>query len=55
MCLVFVNAQNQGVTIKNKWNTGIAGDIFFTPTVDLHGWKIRVKFNYPINSLEVHS
>lgn len=53
VCFLYTNAEYQGVHIVNSWPDGYNGYILLVPAVDLHGWKIRVKFNNPVGTLEV--
>lgn len=51
--LLSVNAENVGVYIQTSWYEGFKGYIRLAPVEDFHGWKIRVKFNAAVGSLEV--
>lgn len=51
--ILSVNAENQGVYIENSWPGGFKGYIILAPTVDLNGWRIKLKLNNPVGTLEV--
>lgn len=51
--LLSVNAEDQGVYIDNHWDGGFQGHVLLHPAVALHGWTIHVKFDHPVDKLEV--
>lgn len=39
--------------IDNEWPGGFQGHFDMTPNKDIHGWKITLVFDQPLESLEV--
>ncbi|XP_071161731.1 uncharacterized protein [Mytilus edulis] len=51
--LTSTSAESQGVYISQAWSGGFHGHVTLSPSQDLHGWEVHVKFSKPIDSLEV--
>jgi len=44
---------NTPVTITNTWNGGFQGYFKLNPSSDLHGWKVHIVCDKPLDNVEV--
>ena len=43
------------LVIDNSWGTGFQGHLDLDPNADLHGWTVHIKFDKPVETLEVQT
>lgn len=46
-------AADDSLVIDRTWPDGFAGHLVLNPTKSLHGWKLHLHFNSPVDDLQV--